>query len=1010
MGDGRASEEPELMMPGSESQPEAAKRTPPSSNKSLRVGSWNVRTMYEAGKTAQVAREMQRYRLHILGISETRWIRHGQKLLSTGELLIYSGHEEADIHSEGVGMMLSKRAQKTLRGWEPHGSRIIVASFTTKKKLNLNVVQIYAPTNEAEDEEKDNFYTRLQDVINNLPEKDINILMGDANAKVGSDNAGHEEMMGKHGLGVENDNGERFKDLCGFNNMVIGGTLFPHRSIHKATWISPDGRTENQIDHVCISRKFRRSLEDVRAMRGADAATDHYLVIAKVKLKLRCYKPNVQGTRIKYQTSLLRDSQTKDDFKLTLTNRFQPLQDLQQEETNVNELWTRVKNTFTETCEEVLGLKKRSHQEWITQESINKIEERRTKKQALINSKTRAEKVAAQEAYRTAHKEVKQCIQQDKENYLNDLAEQTEAAAANGHMRIVFQNTHRLAGKFSKPETSVKDRNGKTIFGKEEQLNRWKEHFQSLLNRPPPDNPPEILPARNDLPIDCEPPTEEEISFALKFLKSGKAAGPDLIPPEALQADIPTTSRILQSLFEKIWNEEAFPDEWKEGHLIKLPKKGDLGNCNNYRGITLLSVPGKVFSRIILQRIKFQVDEKLRDQQAGFRKNRSCADQIATLRIILEQSMEWNSPLLVNFVDFEKAFDSVDRETLWKLMRHYGIPEKIVTLTRKMYEGSSCRVIHNGEMTVPFEVKTGVRQGCLLSPFLFILAIDWMMREVTAGRQNGIQWTLWTQLDDLDYADDVALLSHTQSQMQRKTNELNSTANRLGLSVNAEKTKVLKVKSDAETPINLNGSPLEEVDSFVYLGSIIDRKGGTEADIKRRIAQARFSFQQLSKVWKARKISLKTKLKLFNSNVKSVLFYGSETWTSTKTNFKKLQTFVNLCLRRILRIQWPERIRNEELWERTGQITVEEEIGRRRWRWIGHTLRKPNSSTTRHALRWNPQGQQSRGRARMTWRRCVKEDVKMSGFSWKQLQTLSQDRREWKSFVRGLYPEWGDGQ
>ena len=262
-------------------------------------------------------------------------------------------------------------------------------------------------------------------------------------------------------------------------------------------------------------------------------------------------------------------------------------------------------------------------------------------------------------------------------------------------------------------------------------------------------------------------------------MKSGKAAGPDLIPPEALQADIPTTSRILQSLFEKIWNEEAFPDEWKEGHLIKLPKKGDLGNCNNYRGITLLSVPGKVFSRIILQRIKFQVDEKLRDQQAGFWKNRSCADQIATLRIILEQSIEWNSPLLVNFVDFEKAFDSVDRETLWKLMRHYGIPGKIVTLTRKMYEGSSCRVIHNGEMTVPFEVKTGVRQGCLLSPFLFILAIDWMMREVTAGRQNGIQWTLWTQLDDLDYADDVALLSHTQSQMQRKTNELNSTANRL---------------------------------------------------------------------------------------------------------------------------------------------------------------------------------------------------------------------------------------
>ena len=260
------------MKHGGESQPEATKPTPPSSIKALRIGSWNVRTLYEAGKTAQVAKEMQRYRLHILGISETHWIRHGRQRLSTGELLIYSGHEENKVHSEGVGILLGKTAQKTLRGWEPHGPRIILASFTTRKKFNLNIVQIYAPTNEAEDEEKDDFYSRLQQVVSKLPDRDINIIMGDANAKVGRDNSGYEEIMGKHGHGEENDNGERFKDFCGFNNFVIGGTLFPHRRIHKVTWISPDGRTENQIDHFCIIRKFRRSMEDVRVMRGADVA------------------------------------------------------------------------------------------------------------------------------------------------------------------------------------------------------------------------------------------------------------------------------------------------------------------------------------------------------------------------------------------------------------------------------------------------------------------------------------------------------------------------------------------------------------------------------------------------------------------------------------------------------------------------------------------------------------------------------------------------------------------
>ena len=93
----------------------------------------------------------------------------------------------------------------------------------------------------------------------------------------------------------------------------------------------------------------------------------------------------------------------------------------------------------------------------------------------------------------------------------------------------------------------------------------------------------------------------------------------------------------------------------------------------------LLSVPGKVLNRVLLERMKAAVDPKLRDQQAGFRRNRSCADQIASPRIIVEQSLKWNSPLYINFIDFEKAFNSVDRETLWKLLRHYGVPEKIIS-------------------------------------------------------------------------------------------------------------------------------------------------------------------------------------------------------------------------------------------------------------------------------------------------------------------------------------------
>ena len=302
------------------------------------------------------------------------------------------------------------------------------------------------------------------------------------------------------------------------------------------------------------------------------------------------------------------------------------------------------------------------------------------------------------------------------------------------------------------------------------------------------------------------------------------------------------------------------------------------------------------------------VDPLLRDQQAGFRTNRSCTDQIATLRIILEQSLEWNSPLYVNFVDYDKAFDSVDRQTLWRLLRHYGVPQKITDIIRNMYEGINCRVVHGQQVTDAFQVKTGVRQGCLLSPFLFLLAIDWVMKTSTQQKRNGIQWTLWDQLDDLDFADDLALLAHTQQQMQEKTNIVAATSASMGLNIHKGKSKILKVNATSTSPIMLEGEALEEVDSFVYLGSVVDKQGGTDADVKIRIGKARAAFQQLKNVWVSNNLGSKLKVRIFNAMVKPVLLYGAETWRTTAVNLTRIQSFINNCLRRILRIHWPDKI------------------------------------------------------------------------------------------------------
>lgn len=972
------------------------------------IGSWNIRTLYEAGKTSQVAAEMRNYNIKLLGLSETRLLEANEQLLATGELLLYSGHEDKDApHTEGVGIMLSKEAQSALIGWEPHGSRIITASFRTSvKNKNLKVIQCYAPPNDHDDVSKDAFYAKLQDVLNTLKDKDICILLGDMNAKVGSDNTGYEEIMGKHALGEMNDNGERFANLCALNSLVVGGSIFPHKRIHKATWVSSDHITENQIDHITISKKFRRSLQDVRVKRGADAATDHHLLVGKFKVKLKRI-PVEKNRRKKYNVASLNETESKASFTLALKNKFAVLQDTLPETSALNQIWEETRDAIKSTCETELGPKKVNNKDWITQGTLHKIQLRKQKKETLNICRTRAQKAAAQREYTESHKEVKRSVKRDKTIYYEEMADKAEQAAYHGNLKELYDTTRKLSGKYSRPERPVKDKLGHTLSDKEAQMERWAEHFEELLNRPAPENPPIIPEAETDLLINCDKPKKEEIIEAIKKIRNGKAAGPDQIPPEALKADPETTAEMLLPLFEKIWYDEEIPTEWKEGHIIKIPKKGDLSNCDNYRGITLLSIPGKIFYRILLERMRDSVDKELRDNQAGFRKNRSCTDQIATLRIIVEQSLEWNSSLYINFVDFQKAFDSLHRDTLWQLLRHYGIPQKLTNIIKHSYENMTGQVVHQGRMTSKFKIKTGVRQGCLLSPFLFTLAIDWVMRRTTEGTKNGIQWTPWTQLDDLDFADDLALLSHSHQQMQAKTSNLAHFSSRIGLSIHEEKTKVMKVNTQGSQSVKLNQTNLPEVETFTYLGSVINKQGGSDADIKTRIGKARGAFIALNNIWKSQQITTRTKLRLFNSNVKSILMYGSETWRYTKTNMNRIQTFINTCLRKIFKIKWPDTISNNELWQRANQAISEQEIRQRKWRWIGHTLRKSPSNITRKALTWNPQGRRKRGRPKNSWRRDLEAETREIGNSWRELESLAQDRRRWRALVDGLCPTRG---
>ena len=298
-------------------------------------------------------------------------------------------------------------------------------------------------------------------------------------------------------------------------------------------------------------------------------------------------------------------------------------------------------------------------------ESWRKIEERRRLKKKIGDARSERLKNKARNDYREKDKEVKRSLRKDKRDWINGVAREAEEAASQGQLKGVYEATRRLCNEGPRKAGMVKSIEGKLLTKEDEAKARWKEHFMEVLNRPVPEVVIEMEEAdvvNNS--INTGEITREEIRSALRDMKSGKAPGIDSITADLLRVDIGTTVSVLYELFNKIWKEESIPEDWSRGLIIKLPKKGDLTSCGNWRGITLMSIVAKVLERVLIKRIVAGTDAELRREQAGFRKGRSTTEQIFILRNIIEQVAEWNTSLYLCFVDYEKAFDSIHRDAL----------------------------------------------------------------------------------------------------------------------------------------------------------------------------------------------------------------------------------------------------------------------------------------------------------------------------------------------------------
>ena len=383
---------------------------------------------------------------------------------------------------------------------------------------------------------------------------------------------------------------------------------------------------------------------------------------------------------------------------------------------------------------------------------------------------------------------------------------------------------------------------------------------------------------------------EQEIVNAIKKLNSGKSGGPDRLLNEFFIYGIDILPKYLSKLFNVIYDSGHFPSCWTDGHIVPIHKKGSYNTAENYRGITLLSTLGKLFTRILNDRLTDWAEnyQVYIEAQAGFRSNMGTVDNIFTLHGLLTHVINQGKKLYCAFVDLTKAFDYINRDILWHKLIKIGVRGKALNTIRSMYENVKSRVKYKNRLGENFECYLGVRQGESLSPFLFSMYLNDIEDEFYLNGIEGIDLH-HIKLFLLFYADDITLFSETAEGLQIALNLLSTYCQRWKLTVNTKKTKVMIFRKGGMLPRNLkfyyNDEELEIVNTFSYLG-IIFSPGGSFSNTQITLAgQAQKAIFKLNTyLYKFTNISPKHTLELFDKLVSPILNYAAEVWGFFQAN------------------------------------------------------------------------------------------------------------------------------
>ena len=877
---------------------------------------------------------------------------------------------------------MGKKAEKALAKITPVNERTLKVDFNGNP--GVTVVINYAPVEASEDAES--HFETLSEVIGDIPKHRVILECGDFNAHLGKEDVRfsfHEKT---------NTNGDYLIDHVQENDLRITNAMFKKKKGKQWTFLSDMTGQKSQLDYILINKKWKNSVHNVEAYNCfSSIGSDHRLVTAKIKLSLRMSR--APERRKIYDWTMLKDPELQRQYTVEVSNRYEALAE---GVSDITELYQCFIDANNKTAGELIPAKKVMRRKGLA--TNNKVEEARKQVSKAFDayqaSRTRTKQKDLQKKKNSLSKAYKEA----EEAELNELIKMVEKADDNSKHGKSWEIINKITGRKVSKQGMIK---GST---KEERVANWFTHFKNLLGSKPDENAieedeEEIDRVLEGLNIDDEEFKMDEWKRVKGSIKEGRTAGIDNVAPEVLKrCDVDT---IMLKFANKFVVEHEKPQQWSEINMLPIPKSGDLTDPQNYRGISLISALAKTVNKMILNRLQKKIDPHLRPNQNGFRPGRNTTAHILALRRLLEGVRSHNRKAIVLYIDFRKAFDSINRNKMIKILKAYDVPPNLLQAIILMYENTKARIISPDGETEFFKILAGVLQGDTLAPYLFIIVLDYVLRKTFKGREEELGFKLHRRrssrikavhVTDLDFADDLAILVEEIEQAQQALTALENEAGKVGLVCNAKKTELQSFNQTGPVIVKTkSGKIIKQVENFKYLGAWTQ---SSDKDIKVRKALAWSACNKLDKIWMSN-ISRGIKIRLFIATVESVLLYGSETWTLTKTLSNRLDGCYTRLLRKALNISWRQHQTNDQLYG--GLPKASTKIRKRRMRIAGHCVRHPEEIAHKLVL-WEPtEGKRSRGRRSTTYIDNLLHDADANNTI--EMRKIMEDRKEWRALV-----------